>query len=91
MTFTVPTEKEARRIDKNGEEITKNISPLLQFIDKARITASSLSNLVNNPSEEIHRIKCKFKHDKKKKDKKHVELNINIATIFLKTLFLKMI
>ena len=67
MTFTVPTEKEVRRIDKNGEEITKNISPLLQFIDKARITASSLSNLVNNPSEGIHRIKCKFKHDKKKK------------------------
>ena len=26
MTFTVPTEKEVRRIDKNGEEITKNIS-----------------------------------------------------------------
>ena len=67
MTFTVPTEKEVRRIDKNGEEITKNISLLSQFIDKARITASSLSNLVNNPSEGIHRIKCKFKHDKKKK------------------------
>ena len=67
MTFTVPTEKEVRRIDKNGEEITKNISLLSQFIDKARITASSLSNLFNNPSKGIHRIKCKFKHDKKKK------------------------
>ena len=28
--------------------------------------ASSLSNLVNNHSEEIHRIKCKFGHDDKK-------------------------
>ena len=36
VTFTVPTEKEVTRIDKNGEEITKNISYLLQFIDSAR-------------------------------------------------------
>ena len=28
--------------------------------------ANSLSNLVNNLSEEIHRIKCKYKHDDKK-------------------------
>ena len=28
--------------------------------------ASSLSNLVNNLSEGIHRIKCKYKHDDKK-------------------------
>ena len=28
--------------------------------------ASSLSNLVNNLSEEIHRIKCKYRHDNKK-------------------------
>ena len=26
ITFTVPVEKEVTRIDKNGEEITKNIS-----------------------------------------------------------------
>ena len=26
ITFTVPIEKEVARIDKNGEEITKNIS-----------------------------------------------------------------
>ena len=30
--------------------------------------ASSLSNLVNNLSERIHRIKCKFRHDDKKCD-----------------------
>ena len=51
---------------KNGEEITKNMSYILQFIDSARFMASSLSNLVNNLSEGIHRIKCKFEHDDKK-------------------------
>ena len=51
---------------KNGEEITKNMSYILQFIDSARFMASSLSNLVNNLCEGIHRIKCKFEHDNKK-------------------------
>ena len=66
ITFTVPIEKEVTRIDKKGEEITKNISYILQFIDSARFMASSLSNLVNNLSEGIHRIKCKYGHDDKK-------------------------
>ena len=66
ITFTVPIEKEVTRIDKNGEEITKNISYALQFTDSPRFMVSSLSNLVNNLSEGIHRIKCKFGHDDKK-------------------------
>ena len=53
----VPIEKEVTRIDKNGEEITRNISYISQFIDTARLTASSLSNLVNNLPEGIHRLK----------------------------------
>ena len=53
-------------MDKNGEEVTKDISHKLQFIDMRRFMASSLSNLVNNLSEEIHRIKCKYGHDDKK-------------------------
>ena len=53
-TFTVPIEKEVTRIDKSGEEITKNISYILQFIDSARFMASSFSNLVNNLTEGIH-------------------------------------
>ena len=65
ITFTVTIE-EVRRIDKNGEEITKNICYILQFIDSATFMASALSNLVNNLSERIHRIKCKFGHDDKK-------------------------
>ena len=44
----------------------KNIPYILQFLDSARLIASSLSNLVNNLSEEIHRIKCKYGDDDKK-------------------------
>ena len=39
---------------------------LLKFIDSTRFMASSSSNLVNNLSEGIHRIKCKYGHDDKK-------------------------
>ena len=45
MTLTVPIEKEITKIDKNGEEITKNISCRLQFIISARFMGNSLSNL----------------------------------------------
>ena len=58
--------KEVIRIFKNGDEITKSISHILQFIYSARFLTSSLSNLVNNLAEEIHRIKCKLGHDDKK-------------------------
>ena len=68
LTFTVPIEKEVTRIDKNGEEITKNISYILQFIDSARFMVSSLSNLVNNLSEEVNKIKCKYGQNDKKCD-----------------------
>ena len=61
--MTVPTEKEVTRIDNNGEEITKNISQILQFVNNARFMARLLSILVNNHSEGIHKIKCKFGHD----------------------------
>ena len=65
ITFSVPIEKEVTRIDKNGEEFTKNISYILQFIDTTRFMASSLSNLVNNFSEGIHKIKCKHRYEDK--------------------------
>ena len=39
---------------------------MLEFIIKARFMASSLSNLVNNHSEETHRIKCKYGYDDRK-------------------------
>ena len=59
ITFTVPIEKEVRRIQKNGKEITKNVFYILQIIDSARVMESLLSNLINNLFEEIHKIKCK--------------------------------
>ena len=59
----VPIEKKVTRI---GEKNIKNIYYLLQFIDSARFMASSLSNLVNNLSEGIHTIKCKYEHNEEK-------------------------
>ena len=41
-------------------------SYILQFIDSAKFIASSLSNLVNNLSEGIHKIKSKYGHNDKK-------------------------
>ena len=38
---------------------------MLKFIDSTRFMASSLPNIVNNLSEEVHRIKCKLGHDDK--------------------------
>ena len=58
ITSTVPIEKEVARIDKNGKEITKKMSYILQFVDSARFLPISLSNLANNLSEGLHRIKC---------------------------------
>ena len=75
ITFAVPKEKEVTTIDKNGEEITKNISHVLQFIDSARFIASSLSHLVNNLSEGIHRMKCNFGHYDKKCETCRIKYN----------------
>ena len=47
-------------------KLQKKISYILQFIDSARFMESSLSNLVNNLSERLHTIKCKFGHNDKK-------------------------
>ena len=47
-------------------KLQKNMSYILQFTDSARLMTSSLSNLVNNLSEGIHRIKCKIGHNDKR-------------------------
>ena len=66
ITFIVPTEKQVTRIGKNGQEITKNISYILQFISSTRFIVKSLSSPVNNLSEGTNNLKCKFEHDDKK-------------------------
>ena len=63
ITFAVPIKKEATRKHKNGEDVTQNITYILQFIDSARFMASLLSNLITNLAEEIYEIKCKCGHD----------------------------
>ena len=45
---------------------TKTISYILQFYDGARFMAGSLSNLVNNLAEGIHKIKCSYENDDNK-------------------------
>ena len=49
-----------------NEETKKIISYKLQIIDSARFMTSSLSNLVHNLAEGIHKIVCKYGHDNKK-------------------------
>ena len=58
-TFSVPIEKEVIKIDKDGNESVVTISYKIKFIDSARFIATILSNLVDNLTEEIHKIKCK--------------------------------
>ena len=62
--------------------MTENLSYILQFIDTTKFMESSLSNVTNNLSEGIRRIKYKFGHDDK---------NVKILElVFLKTQILKM-
>ena len=84
-----PNSKRSYRIQKNGEEFIKNISYKLQVIDSAKFMASSLSNLVNNLSEEVDRIKWKFEHEDKKCE--ICGINLSLATVFLNTQTLRMI
>ena len=63
QTFSVPIEKEVTKIDKDDNETVVTISYKIKFIDSmkfsAKFLASSLSNLVDNLAEGIHKIKCK--------------------------------
>ena len=59
-TFYVPIKKENSKINKDGNKSIANISYKTKLIDSARFMASSLSNIVDNLAEGIHRIKCKY-------------------------------
>ena len=63
--FSLSMQKKVTKIDKKGNKITKIRSYRLQFIDRSRFMVSPLSNLINNLAEGIHKIKFKYKHDKK--------------------------
>ena len=57
--FSVPIEKEVTNIDKDGNESVVTLSYRENFIDSARFLATSLSNLVDNLTEGVHKSKCK--------------------------------
>ena len=56
---SIPIEKEVIKIDKDGNESVVTISYEAKLIDSERFMATSLSNLVDNVTEGIHKIKCK--------------------------------
>ena len=58
-SFSVSIEKEVIKTNKDDNESVVTISYKIKFIDSARFMATSLSNLVDNLTEGIHKIKCK--------------------------------
>ena len=58
-TFPVPMEKDITKFYKDGNESVVTVSYKIKLNDSARFMASSLSNLVDNLTEGIHKIKCK--------------------------------
>ena len=56
---------------------------MLQFTDSAKFMARSLSILVNNLSEGVHKIECK--HGQDEKYLKLVELHAKYVTVLLNT------
>ena len=60
------------------------MSSRLQFIDSSRFMTYSLSNLVTNITEEIHKIECKYGQD-------NVEFNVKLVSTALNLQLLKMI
>ena len=57
--FFVPIKKEVTKIDKDGNESVVAISYKIKFVNSVRFMAISLSNLVDNLAEGIHKIKCR--------------------------------
>ena len=47
------------KTDKGENESVVTIAHRIKFIDSARFMASSLSNLIDNLTERIHKTKCK--------------------------------
>ena len=56
-TFFIPIEKEVTKIDTDGNKSVVTISYKTKFIDSARFMTTSLSSLVDNLTEGIHKTK----------------------------------
>ena len=57
-TFSVPIKKEIIETDKDGNKTDESITYKIKFTNSERFMASSLSNLVDNLTEEIQIINC---------------------------------
>ena len=57
--FPVRQKKKLLKSIEDGNENVATISYKIEFVDSARFMATSLSNLVDNLTEGIHKIKCK--------------------------------
>ena len=68
--------KDIIKTGKNGNKTAETISQKIRFIDRASFMASSLSNLVDNLMEGIHKIK--WKHCGCFLEYKRVEINLII-------------
>ena len=58
-TFSVPIKNKIINIDKDGNETAETISYKIKFVDSGRFMAISLSNIVDDLTDRIHKIKCK--------------------------------
>ena len=66
-SFQFQSQKKLKGFVKMEKKLQKKKkSHKLQFLDRTRFIASSLSNIVDNHTEKIHKIKCKYGHDNKK-------------------------
>ena len=58
--FSVAIEKVATNIDKDGNKSVVTISYKMKFIDTASFMATSLSNVVGNITEGLHKVIFKY-------------------------------
>ena len=58
-TFSIPIEKEVTETDKDDNKSLVSVYYKIKFIDSVRFMATPLSNLVDNLTEGIHKIKWK--------------------------------
>ena len=59
-TISVSIKKQVVKIHKEGNKTTEIISCKTKFINNMRFMATSLSNLVDNFTGRIHKLKCKI-------------------------------
>ena len=91
-TFSVPIEKKKIKIDKDGNESVETISYKIKFINSVRFIATSLSNLVDNLAEGIHKVKCKdcdcfLEYESVRENL--IDVNVNLAIKIIQTSLMK--